>query len=136
MIPSSGGGVTQQFTFAWSDTAGFADIAAAAVLFNTAMNGQGACFFVVDPVHRDFLFASDNGSSFTVLPIGSAGSVGNSKCTLEGSGSTLSGSGNNLTLTVTLSFQPTSFAGSKSIFMWVQNSAGTANWQNMGSWSP
>jgi len=132
--PSSGSAATQQFTFVWSDTSGFGDITGAAVLFNTSINGQGACFFVLDPVHRNLFFADDSGSNFSVLPVGSAGSVGNSQCTLQGSSTALTGSGNNLTLTVTVTFQH-AFAGAKSTFMWVQNAAGTANWQNMGNWT-
>ena len=134
VTPSSGSTATQQFTFVWSDPKGFSDIAGTAALFNTAINGQGACFFVVDPIHRSFYFAADNGSSFSVMPIGSSASLQNSQCTLNGSGSTLTGSGNNLTLTVTITFKP-AFAGAKSTFVWVENAAGTANWQTLGHWT-
>ena len=134
VTPSSGTGATQQFTFVWSDPKGFSDITGVAGLFNTAINAQGACFFIVDPVHRNFLFADDSGSNWSVLPVGSAGSLQNSQCVLAGTGSTLSGSGNNLTLNVSLTFKP-AFAGAKSTFAWVQNAAGSANWQTMGSWT-
>lgn len=134
VTPSSGTGATQQFTFVWSDPAGFADIPAAAVLFNTGLSGPSACFFIVDSVNRNFLFAADNGSSWTTLPIGSASSLQNSQCVLNGSGSSLTGSGNTLTLRVTINFK-TAFAGSKSIFLWVENAAGTTSWKNMGGWT-
>ena len=133
VTPSSGTGTTQQFTFVWTDSGGFTDITGVAVLFNTKIDGQSACLFLVDPVHRNFLFADDSGSNFSVLAVGTAGTLQNSQCALYGSGSTLAGTGNNLMLTVTLNFKP-AFAGSKSTFQWIQSAAGTANWQNMGSW--
>src|ERR1039458_10466882 len=62
-----------------------------------------------------------------------SGSQQNSQCTLNGAGSSVSASGNTLTLNLALTFL-TAFAGAKNIYMQAVNPNGTAAWQLEGSW--
>src|SRR6185295_14240456 len=67
---------------------------------------------------------------------GVAGNVSNSQCTLSSGGSSVSSSGNTLTVNIVLTFQP-AFAGAKNIYLFALDTAGlkTAGWQNVGTWN-
>jgi hypothetical protein len=65
----------------------------------------------------------------------SSGSAGNSYCTIYGSGSSVSGSGTQLALTVSVTFQ-TSFAGTKNEYLIGYDNQGlNTTWQQMGTWT-
>jgi len=58
----------------------------------------------------------------------------NSQCTVNTAPSSASGSGNNLTLNLALSFQP-AFAGSKNIYLDAYAGGLDSGWQQKGSWT-
>ncbi|MBV9781379.1 MAG: hypothetical protein JOY62_15550, partial [Acidobacteriaceae bacterium] len=62
--------------------------------------------------------ANDAGTGLQGPPVspGGSGTISNSQCTLSGSASSVSTSGNNLTMVVSLTFSP-SFAGQKNVYM-------------------
>jgi len=54
---------------------------------------------------------------------------------LNGSGSSAVGSGNSLTVTVSLSFKP-AFAGAKTIYLYAEGSTGlSSGWVSRGAWT-
>jgi hypothetical protein len=66
---------------------------------------------------------------------GAAMTVQNSQCTLNGAGSSVSSSVNNLTVNVALTFKP-AFAGAKNVYLnAVDSGALWSNWQLRGNWT-
>jgi hypothetical protein len=68
------------------------------------------------------------------LALGSGGTLQNSQCTVSGSGSSATGSGNNLTVSLALGFK-SSFAGAKNTYMQVAGTGGDSGWQQKGTWT-
>jgi hypothetical protein len=79
---------------------------------------------------------NDDGSAFLgpVTP-GVAGTLSNSQCTLNAGSSSVSGSGNTLTLNLDFSFQP-AFAGTQGIYMYAIDQSGLTSpgRQSVGTW--
>ncbi|MGP8243954.1 MAG: SBBP repeat-containing protein [Bryobacteraceae bacterium] len=113
--PSSGSGMTQAFTFVFSDTGGAGDLHQQFVLFNPSTSTTNACEVEYDGSN---LYLLNNAGASWLGPMtpGSSGSVSNSQCTLSGSGSSASPSGNTLTLALAITFN-SSFAGSENVYM-------------------
>ena len=136
VTPASGSGLNQQFTWRVSSPYGHANISHMLALINTAVTGVNGCFIFY---HRsaNLLHLADNASngwSAGFAP-GSAGSTSNSYCTINGIGSSVSGSGNELALTVSIAFQ-SAFAGAKNNYLNAYNNEGLyTDWQHMGTWT-
>lgn len=110
------------------------------VLINNFLNGRNACY-VAYVAQSSTLYlvddAGDGGGPFAgtvVLP--GSGSASNSQCTVNGAGSSVSGSDDTLTLTLNVSFTG-SFAGNQIFYTAARNSSGTENsgWQALGAWA-
>jgi len=93
-----------------------------------------ACFLMYNRGTNGLYLMNDAGTAW-LSPVnpGTLASVSNSQCTLLASGSSISGSGNTVTLRFNLAYQ-TGFAGVKSLYLAVfdLSSAGTG-WQSMGT---
>jgi hypothetical protein len=63
--------------------------------------------------------------------------VSNSQCTINGTGSGVSNSGNNSTATISITFS-SSFGGAKNIYMFANDTNGfsTGGWQTVGTFTP
>jgi hypothetical protein len=138
-VPSSGGGLSGTFTFAFTDTKGWTT-GLVDVLVNNYLTGVSACYFAFVPsgTHPLYLLddAGDNGHylgnvAFDALGRGS-GSATNSQCTINGVGSSFSISGSLLTLTLNISFTP-SFGGDR-IFYEGSVDGASSGWMAMASW--
>jgi hypothetical protein len=66
--------------------------------------------------------------------LGQSGTLQNSQCAVNAASSSVSGSGNNLTVNLALSFQA-SFTGTKNIYMDAYDGP-DSGWQLKGSWIP
>src|SRR5208282_4649908 len=129
----SGSGASQTFAFAFSDSAGAADITAAQIGINTAVNGTGACWMYFAAGTQMIYLANDAGAFATAgLALGSSGTLQNSQCTINVNTSSVSLSGNTLTLNLVLSFAP-GFAGTKNVYMYVQNATQSAGFTKEGT---
>ncbi|MDQ2946770.1 MAG: hypothetical protein M3Y27_12625 [Acidobacteriota bacterium] len=133
--PSSGSGATQTFAFAYTDTNSYTDIAWTYALFNTALTGANACYVQYNRPTNTLYLVDDTGGGYAgAVAAGSAGTVQNSQCSLNGAASSASGVGNTLTVSVALTFKP-AFAGTKAIFSQARSAGGlSSNWQNKGTW--
>jgi hypothetical protein len=70
------------------------------------------------------------------LTPGSAGTLANSQCTVNGAATTVSGSGPTLRLNLSVS-ATAGFMGSKNIYLQAENNAGlSSGWQSRGTWTP
>ncbi|MEO7650159.1 MAG: hypothetical protein ABIZ80_06805, partial [Bryobacteraceae bacterium] len=67
--------------------------------------------------------------------LGSAGTFTNSQCTLDSGASSVSGSGDNLTVNLAISFKP-ALSGAQVASMGVINNANVfSSWQSKGTWT-
>jgi hypothetical protein len=135
--PASGGGTSQLFTFTFADPNGGTDITWTQMIINSTLTGVGGCYVHYNRGVNQFWIYND-GASALVGPVypGQPGVIQNSQCSLDGAGSSTSGSGNVLTLSISLSFKP-SFADTKNTYLAAWDAANaTSNWQLGGSWTP
>jgi len=134
--PSSGSGLSQQFTWKASSPSGYSNLSEMFALFNTSVSGQNACYIRYNRI-SNLLYLADNSAAYWLggfVP-GNSGTTGNSQCSIDASGSSASGSGTQLTLTVSVTFQ-TSFSGTKNDYLFAQDNAGlNSRWQQVGTWT-
>jgi hypothetical protein len=133
VTPNSGSGVSQTFSFQFSDDDGAADLASVSVLFNSALSTVNACAVTYNRAQYALSLLTDAGIAAGTITPGS-GSQQNSQCTLNGAGSSVSASGTVLTLNLSITFQA-AFNGLKNIYMQAVSPFGSTGWQQSGSWS-
>jgi len=139
--PASGGGASQTFTFTFSDTGTWQNLSVVNVLINSALDGRRACYiaFVPSGATSGSLYlvddAGDAGGPYQGLVLPGGGSISNGQCTIAGSGSSVSTSGDNLTLTLVVTFN-SAFAGDKVFYLSSQDKQGNGSgWQALGAWA-
>src|SRR5260370_15543773 len=133
--PSAGTGLTQTFSFVFSDTGGCANLYWAQVVINSTLSGFQACYFSYNRGPNAIGLDGDNNTWPNPVTVGSGGLLSNSQCTVDATASSFSVSGNNLTLNVAITFSP-SFAGTKNIYMIAADNNGiTSDWLPAGTWT-
>jgi hypothetical protein len=138
---SSGSGYTQTFSFTFSDPDGWQDLGVLNVLVNNFLDGRQACYIAYlpsGPASGTVLLVDDAGNAggpFASLLLPGSGSISNGQCTIAGTGSSVTGIGNTLTLTLKITFNPT-FVGNKVINMAARDTAShNSGWQSLGVWN-
>jgi len=139
--PATGSGSTQNFTLTFNDSNGFADLAVLDVLIYNSLDGVGACYAAVVPsgASSGYLYLVDDAGdggyvSGSPMSLPSSGTLQNSQCTINGTGSSVSASGNTLTLTLAVTFS-SGFTGNKIVYMAARGSSQNSGWQPMGTWN-
>jgi hypothetical protein len=134
VTPSSGSGSSQTFSFQFADSQGATDLSTVAVLFNSSTTTVSACSVTYNRAANTLALLTDAGAvpAGTITP--GSGSQQNSQCTLSGTGSSVSLSGNTLTLNLALAFQA-AFASSRNVYSQAVSPNGSTGWQLGGSWS-
>ncbi|HEY1945679.1 MAG TPA: S53 family peptidase [Bryobacteraceae bacterium] len=133
--PTSGTGLTQQFTFTFSNAAGASKIAQSLMLFSSNGGASQACELTYKAANNGLYLTADNGTSLIgpVTP-GGSGSLSNSQCSVAASSVSVLPSGNSLVIVETLSFNST-FVGSKQIMMSTVDTANVnSGWSSVGFW--
>jgi photosystem II stability/assembly factor-like uncharacterized protein len=134
LSPNSGTGVSQIFTAVMKDGDGATTIPFVQFVMNAGLSGFNGCFIHYDRASNVFFLLNDLGTVFSGLVAGS-GTVSNSQCTLNGTGSGGTSIGSNLTVTYSLTFSA-GFAGTKQIYMQgVDNTGVIEVWHQMGTWT-
>ncbi|SPF50568.1 hypothetical protein SBA4_4430014 [Candidatus Sulfopaludibacter sp. SbA4] len=138
--PASGSGTGGTFTFTFSDSGGYQNLKVVDVLINSALDGHAACYvaFVPSGASGGSLFLVDNagdaGGPYQGLALPGSGAISNGQCTITGAGSSAAGSGNNLTLTLAITFS-SSFTGNKVFYLSAgDTSSNNSGWQALGTW--
>jgi len=138
--PASGGGASQTFTFVFSHSEGYQNLAVVDVLINSVLDGRSACYvaFVPSGASSGSLFlvddAGDAGGPYQGIVLPGSGAVSNSQCAIRGAGSSASGSGNTLTLTLAITFKA-GFPGNKVVYLSARDtSSNNTGWQALGTW--
>ncbi len=136
VTPSSGSGAAQTFSLLYSDTNGSQDLAVVQVIFNATLNSVNSCWVQYYRAANELRLISDNIQSFFgPLTPGASNSVQNSQCILNATGTSVSQSGSNLTLNLSLTFKP-AFAGPKGIFLSATDAGGlVAAFAQRGAWT-
>jgi len=139
LSPSSGAGIAQTFTAVYSDAAGVGNFSTVRLLFSNhpGISGIGTCVLEYDIAGGGFyLWNNDHTVNAGPLIPGSSSSLSNSQCTLSGSGSSATASGNTLTVKYALTFAG-SFQDSKDTYLQANSIGGySTDWLAAGTWTP
>jgi hypothetical protein len=134
VTPNSGSGYSQTFSFVSSDPRGYTALSAILVVVNATLANSGECYFLYYPASNALYLANDASTGWAgSITLGQTGTLQNSQCVINAAGSSSSGSGNNLTLKVAVTFQ-TTFGGAKNIYMDAYDGA-DSGWQQKGTWT-
>jgi hypothetical protein len=135
VTPSSGSGGAQTFSFAFSDGNGYSDIVAAQLLIGPVLTASNSCYFYFNRSSNAIYLASNAGSWTGPVTLGSSSVLQNSQCTLNTASSSSSGSGNTLTVNLSITFS-SGYSGAKASWMEAADAAGlSSDWQQRGSWT-
>ena len=134
VTPASGTGSNQTFSFVFSDPQGYTAISTVSMIFNTTLSGTGGCYLLYYRGSNVLYLANDaNAAWLGPFTLGQSSTIQNSQCGVNTAGSSASGSGNNLTVNLALSFQ-TAFQGTRNVYMEVYDGA-DSGWQQKGAWT-
>jgi MBG domain (YGX type) len=135
VFPTAGSGASQVFQFTYSDQAGFAAITSARMLFDKGTGGVSACAVLYTPSTKSLQVINDNGIGWGVAgQLGTVGTLQNSQCSIDLSGSKAVGTGNNLTLSIATNFK-SSFAGTRNVYSLAADRFGSPGYQIRGTWT-
>jgi hypothetical protein len=140
VTPPSGSGPSQQFTFTFSDTGGYQNLNLLNVLVRDVLDGRHSCYvaFVPSGAAAGSVYlvddAGDAGGPYSGMQLPGGTSVSNSQCSITAAGSSYSGSGNNATLTLAITFSA-SFTGNKVVYLAAQDPSSNSGWAPLGVWS-
>jgi hypothetical protein len=135
VTPNAGSGLSQTFSAVYSDPNGAADLATVRLLFNSGVSGAHGCYVTYYPA-TNLLYLENDGGNAALAGIapGSAGSASNSQCTLSGTGSSYSASGNTATLNLALTFTSTLPENTYLYAAEANATASNSGWIKLGTW--
>ncbi|MBV9155070.1 MAG: hypothetical protein JO097_02335, partial [Acidobacteriaceae bacterium] len=133
--PNPASGTTPIFVLEYSDTGGYGALTSVAALFNSSVSSKKACYVYYVPQSNLLYLQNDSGVGATSITPGS-GTLTNSQCSINGSSSSVTTSGNNLTLNLAVTAS-SSFNGPKNIYMYAaDDSSANTGWTKEGTWTP
>ena len=137
LSPSAGAGKSVTFKAVYSDPNGAADLNELLLEMNSSQSGANACYVYYQPQGNHLFLANNAGAWITpALTPGKTGTASNSQCTLNGATSSVTIAGNDLTLTVALSFNST-FTISRNLYLYAAGLTGeNSGWIKQGTWTP
>jgi len=137
VTPSSGSAASQTFALQYSDTAGAASLQQVWAYFNATLANpaSNACLLYYSAVTNQISLLGDNGTAWQAASLGSATTLQNSQCSIDVGSTTVTTSGNTLTLNVPMTFQP-AYAGAKNTYLYAMDELGSnSGWQREGGWT-
>ena len=137
LAPNAGSGESVTLQAGYSDPNGAGDLNTLLLQINSTQTGANACYVYYQPQGNHLYLANNSGTWITpALTPGVAGTASNSQCTLNAGSSKVTMSGDNLTLTVALSFTGT-FVGTKNVYLYGAGYSGlSSGWVKEGTWTP
>jgi len=135
--PSSGIGLSQTFSLTYTDSLGAADLVTASVLFNDtlATTPANACMVSYNPGTNLVSMLDDAGTSWASGHLGDPTTLRNGQCSAALFPSSAVQSGNNLTLTLSMTFKPT-YRGAKNAYLYAASAGGQdSGWVDRGDWT-
>jgi hypothetical protein len=135
VTPGTGTGSTQTFALQYLDTTGAGNLKQTWVWFNASMaSAANSCLAYYDQSLHLLFLLNDTGSAWLSATPGSPTTLQNQQCAIDVAASSRSTAGNDLTLTLPITFAP-GFAGPKNIYLFASNGTSTSNWQDRGDWT-
>ncbi len=132
--PASGSGASQNFTFEFTDPRGYTAITTTSMIVGTSAGGVNSCYLYYARATNAIYLANDAGSAWLAPAVlGTAATIQNTQCSIAVGSSTSSGSGNNLTLNLALTFKST-YTGAKTTYMQVYDGQ-NSGWVVKGAWT-
>jgi len=135
--PSSGNGNPQTFRFTASSPLGYTDIGGFQVIFNTSLTAVNGCYMWYTP-SINWISLANNANNAWVGGgyLGTSGTLANSQCQLNLAASSYSGSGNDGTLSLAITFLPALLSQINVYLATTEvNTGANTGWQQMGTWS-
>jgi len=138
MNPAHNSNLSGSYTFTFTDTNGWQDIAVTDVLINFSLDGRQACYVAFVPTGASsgtvLLVddAGDAGGPFLSLSLPGSGTISNSACSISGTGGSVNASGTSLTLTLAITFH-WNFAGNRVFYLATRSNALSSGWQAAGT---
>ncbi len=135
--PASGDNLTFTLNYSIHNGKPYTDLSRVYVRFNGSNAGTDVCKVeYYQPTHGLYLLNDADTAWLGPLTPGTAGTLSNSQCTVNGAGTSASGSNQTLTLNLSVSANAV-FVGAKNIYMAAVDSEGSnSGWQNRGTWTP
>jgi len=136
--PAQGSGTSADVTFTFSDASGWQNLGVVNMLINSALDGRKACYLAYAVSSSALLLVDDAGDAggpyAGSVTVGNAGTyIANSQCAVSLNSAV--GSGTDLTLMLTVSFQP-AFGGNVIQYLAARDSAqNNSGWQASGVWN-
>jgi hypothetical protein len=135
ITPSAGSGTSQTFTMTHSDGNGASDLVYTYWLMNSSLTWPGSCGLRYDRSANKLQIINDQGMAWQTGITPGSGTLSNSYCTIQGSGVSVSVSGNNVSVTFPVAFKA-GFKGTKSIYLNAMDArSAVSEWQYRGSWT-
>jgi hypothetical protein len=133
--PNPASGLSNTFALAYSDPNGASDLGIVEVVFNATVSAVNSCEVLYSPANNLLYLLNDAGTGSSKITPGS-GTLANSQCSINGSGTSVVRSADNLTLNLDVTATST-FTGTKNIFMFAEdNSAANSGSVKAGTWTP
>jgi len=128
-------GLTNTFGLTYSDPNGAGDLKYVKVIFGVGTGASSTCYASYSVATNLLSLYNNPGTGVTSITPGS-GTLSNGQCTINGSGTSVVRSGDNLTLSLAVTASGT-YTATVNIFMEaIDNSAATTGWVNEGTWTP
>ena len=139
ITPSSGSGPADtpvDFTTLYSDGNGYEDLTFALLLINTSINGSNGFYgYYNRSANRLYLRNNAGNKWLGGFAPGSGGIIQNSYAKIDCSKTTVSGSGDNLSINWNITFKQ-AFNGTKKCYLYTKDNSGAkTGWKQKGSWS-
>jgi subtilisin family serine protease len=132
VVPSSGSGPSQQFTFTFP---GASNADSVNMLIHSALSSAGGCYVIYERAANTFDIVDDAGNIASRAAPGSNVVLSNSQCSIPVSSVSIANSGSAIVVSATVNFSP-SFAGTKTIWAaWYSGGTEQGGWQAVGSWN-
>jgi hypothetical protein len=126
------------FSAVYSDPNGGTDLNGVYLLVNSSVSFTNACYVYYFPQANQLYLRNDGGTAWSspALTPGVTGTASNSQCTLNAGTTSVTTTGNNLTLNVTVSFSG-SFTTSENVYLYATGlTAQNSEWVEEGGWAP
>jgi hypothetical protein len=136
VTPSSGSGAGASFAFQYSDTNGTGSLSWVWAWFNTTLGSSAnSCVLYYQPSTMEVNLLNDAGTAWTAATPGTGTTLQNSQCSVNLATTSVTPSGDSLTLNLPMTFQP-AYAGTQNIYMYAGDVSGSnTGWLQQGTWT-
>ena len=136
VTPNAASGVAASFATVSNDANGYADLTSVELLINNSLASTNGCHVSYLRASNQLQLRSDNTLSLAgVVTPGVRGYAQNSQCVISGIGSSVSGAGNSLTVTVNVTLKA-GWTGTKNLYLRSQDAgSGISGWTDHGDFT-